>query len=132
MATEEKPLTDLLAEKVGDRGEMSYRTFRARAIDPVTGHQPTLQTIWKIVHGEDIKAQPSVFRALAAGLGRDEQDVLALAARQYTGYVVSDPFGRGRPGVDEGVVHRPGMSAGDMPKNRTILERWDDEDREEE
>ena len=123
-ADDEKPLTALVASLVGDGQRVSYRAFRARAIDPVTRHQPSTSVVWKIVHGEPIQADPRVFRAIAAGLGRRPQEIQALAARQYVGYDVSDTFDASDADTTEGVVHEPGMTAEDMPRNQSISDRW--------
>lgn len=118
-------LTQLLREHVGDGRHYTYRAFLERAVDPETQYSPSRNTVWKVVHGQEIKVNPPLIRALAAGLGIRLERVQSAAIRQYIGYQVGDPFrGDGEPEGDAvvRVAYAPGVTADDLPNTRKFIE----------
>lgn len=113
MTRQPETLTDLVAARVGSGGTMTYRKFEERAIDPVSGHKPSLGVLWKVAKGERVIIDPELVRAVAAGLGLPEERVQAAAAYQYTGlvatrvaggYVIHDPAVEGDTAASEKAV----------------------------
>lgn len=125
MTQHAETLTQLLRERVGDGRQYTYRSFLERAIDPETQYTPSRNTVWKVVHGQEVKVNPPLIRALAAGMGLRLERVQNAAIRQYIGYRADDPFhGEGAPDGDEvvRVAHAPGMTSDDLPLTRRFLE----------
>lgn len=125
MTQHAETLTQLLRDHVGDGRKYTYRAFLERAIDPETQYTPSRNTVWKVVHGQEIKVNPPLIRALAAGLGMRLDRVQDAAIRQYIGYRADDPFhGEGAQDGDEvvRVAHAPGTTADDLPNTRKFIE----------
>lgn len=120
MATDAETLTSLVADRVGDGREYTYRAFEDRAVDPETGYRPSKSTVWKVSRGEDVKVSPALVRAFAAGLSLPLARVQAAAAFQYTGLVTSVVGGAT-------VVHEPGVTPEKMASEREIARRWEEE-----
>lgn len=131
MPAEEKipTLTDLVAERVGEGREMTYRALEEKAEDPVTGYRPSRDLLWKVATGRPFRLTPEdgpkLVRAIAAGLGMEPRLAQAAAAYQFTGYVAVE-LETGR------AVLKPGTQVGDAPKARSVLKRWEREESEEE
>lgn len=125
---EVETLAHLVAERAGTGRALTFAALSERSVDPETGYQPSANLLWKISKAMEIKVNPALIRAIAAGLGLPHQRVAAAATRQYIGYEIGDPF-NGEYG-DVLVAHRPGMTAEDMPIVRSILERWEREEQE--
>lgn len=126
--TESETLTRLVAERVGEGREITFRAFEARAVDPDTGYKPSRSTIWKAAKGESIKPSPELIRAFAAGLNLPLGRVQAAAARQFIGLVVDDPIGV-EPGADDAVL-RVAYSPDAAGDGFTAVRRFVDETRE--
>ncbi|MGR6997617.1 hypothetical protein ACU686_05165 [Yinghuangia aomiensis] len=86
MAKEES-LADLLNLVVGpDEGQMTWREFASRAVDPATGKREGSATgFFRIARGEAVKPTPALMRAIAAASGHDLHRVQAAAGRQFLG-----------------------------------------------
>ncbi|MFE5159679.1 hypothetical protein ACFRNT_14385 [Streptomyces sp. NPDC056697] len=110
--TEPETLTRLVAERVGEGREITFRAFEAKAVDPETSYRPSRSTVWKVAKGESIKPSPELIRAFAAGLGLPLGRVQAAAARQYIGLVVEDPIGV-EAGDDDAVLRVAYVPTGD-------------------
>lgn len=114
MTQEAETLTQLVADRVGEGRELTYRAFQAKAIAK-GGYQPSVDVLWKVGTGKAFKLSPELVEAIAAGLGLPPQRVQAAAAYQYTGLVASY--------VDGGVVlHDPAVDA-DTPATRDEMKR---------
>lgn len=121
MTQEAETLTQLVAERVGEGRRLTYRAFEERAVDPETGHRPSRDVLWKLRHGKSIRVEPSVIRAVAAGLDLPRHRVQAAAAYQFLGLVVTQ--------VGEGVVLTlPGTDTPDTEAVQRQAERARDEE----
>jgi hypothetical protein len=116
MAREPETLTDLVAARVGPGTAMTYRKFEERAIDPVSGHKPSLGVLWKVAKGERVIIDPELVRAVAAGIGLPEERVQAAAAYQYTGLVATEVAG----GY---VIHAPAVGGDTAASERAVQEQ---------
>ncbi|MFF4521294.1 hypothetical protein [Streptomyces bluensis] len=83
-------LTRLVDEQAGAGKSMTFVQLAARSVDPETGYQPSANLLWKVASGQDIKINPSLVRAIAAGLGLPPRRVRAAAARQFVGWEASE------------------------------------------
>jgi hypothetical protein len=116
-------LTQLVSERVRETG-MTWRQVEERSVDPQTGYRPNKDTVWKISRGVTVKISPELVRAIAAGLNVAPARAARAAALQYTGYVATE--------LGQGVVlHDAGAPESDMPQARTILDRWEKEERQD-
>lgn len=107
MTRQAETLTQLVAERVGEGRELTYRKFEERAVDPETGRGPSRDVLWKIGTGKTIKVDPAVVRAVAVGLSLPLERVQRAAAYQYTGLVSTEVAG----GL---ILHDP-AAGGDTP-----------------
>lgn len=114
-------LTQLVGEVAGEGRRLTFVQLAARSIDPDTGYKPSPNLLWRVATGGSIKVNPELVRAIAAGIEQPLERVQAAAAYQFVGYVAV-PLAGGH------AVHMPGASAGDSPKSRAIMERWDEEE----
>jgi hypothetical protein len=85
MAKDAETLTSLVADRVGEGRELTYRKFEERAIDPVSGYRPSRTVLWKVGNGQRVQIEPRLIRAIHAGLGLPLARVQAAAAFQYLG-----------------------------------------------
>jgi len=86
MTQEAETLTQLVADRVGEGRELTYRAFQAKA-RAKGGYQPSVDVLWKVGAGKSFKLSPDLVEAIAAGLDLPLSRVQAAAAFQYTGYV---------------------------------------------
>lgn len=123
MTQQAETLTQLVAERVGEGREMTYRAFQAKAIDPTSGYNPSVDVLWKVGTGKPFKPSPELVGAIAAGLGLPPLRVRIAAAYQYTGLVATP--------VDGGfVLHNPAVS-GSTPASQAEVQRLRDRAEEE-
>lgn len=112
-------LADLVRERAGKRGAnlLTFEQLSDRSTDAETGYRPSANLLWKVAGGQEVKVNPSLLRAIAAGLGLPLERVQMAAARQYLGWQVTDPFDTPAGDQDEvvRVVHPPGVTASDLP-----------------
>ncbi|MEV4438200.1 hypothetical protein AB0K09_04145 [Streptomyces sp. NPDC049577] len=122
MATRQpETLTELVKERAGGEGKLTFVALSERCVDPESDYKPSANLLWKIASGQDVKVNPELVRAIAAGTGQPLVRVQAAAAYQYTGYVVTE--------TDNGVmVHRPEVGEGDLSNSRRVLDRWSGEE----
>lgn len=116
MTRELETLTDLVAARVGPGRDMTYRKFTELAIDPKTKHHPSRDVLWKISKNKPVKVDPAIVRAVAAGLGLPEGRVMAAAAYQYTGLVVTQVAG----GY---VIHDPAVEGDTAASQKAVQEQ---------
>ena len=87
-------LADLVSERAGKgpgRGpKLTFEQLSDKSVDPVSGYKPSANHLWRISAGHDVKVNPRLVRAIAAGLGVDRTRVLAAAARQFLGWEAGD------------------------------------------
>jgi hypothetical protein len=115
MTQEAETLTQLVADRVGEGRELTYRAFQAKAIDEKSGYQPSVDVLWKVGTGKAFKLSPELVGAIAAGLGLPPGRVQAAAAYQYTGLVATLVEGAA-------VLHEPGVDT-DTPAIRREVGR---------
>lgn len=112
-------LADLVSDRAGKRGSspLTFEQLSERSVDEVTGYRPSPNLLWKVAGGQEVKVNPALVRAIAAGLGLPLERVQVAAARQYLGWHVTDPFDTPAGDDDEvvRVVHRPGVTGSDLP-----------------
>ena len=120
---EAQTLTELVAEHAGTGRRYTFVALSARSIDPATGYQPSPNLLWKVARGADVKVNPALIRAIAAGLGLPIERVAEAATRQFIGFVVGDPLhGRRGSGVAVQVVHEAGATEGDLPEAQKFVD----------
>lgn len=119
-------LAQLVAERAGKRGSSlpTYEQLAERSTDDETGYRPSPNLLWKIGTGQEVKVNPALMRAIAAGLQLPLTRVQAAAARQYLGWQAVDPFDT-PPGDDDEVVRvarRQGVTGSDLPRVEAELD----------
>lgn len=119
MTKQEQPETLAQLVQDGISGGVTYAQLSRRSVDPDSGYRPSANLLWKIGTGRDVKINPPLVAAIAAGLSLSPVRVQAAAAYQFTGYATK-PLGQGA------VVQESGAEAGDAA--RAILERWEKEE----
>lgn len=120
-------LAELMSERAGKRGTTlpTWEQVAVKAVDPVTGYQPSPNLLWKVASGQDVKINRKLVRAIAEAFALPLERVQFAAARQFTGLGVDDPFDT-PPGDDDVVVrvaHDPSRTGDDMPATRAAVER---------
>ncbi|MEU8136038.1 hypothetical protein [Streptodolium elevatio] len=126
MTVERETLTDLVSAALGPGG-LTFQAFQARAVDPDSGYRPSTGLIQKIRDGSLVKINPSLVRAIAAGLGRSSREVGIAAHRQYIGTPLetSDIYpDQHPPEVNIGVTGVPGIDAANTPLTLEVLEKY--------
>ncbi|WNI15537.1 hypothetical protein [Actinacidiphila sp. ITFR-21] len=127
-------LTQLVADAAGTRGSgLTYEQLSDRSADPETGYRPSRNLLHRIGTAQDVKMNPSLIRAVAAGLGLPLARVQAAAARQYLGWEAVDP------GVSEGsddevirVARRTGVTPRDTRRVGEFVRKSREEDEPDE
>lgn len=119
-------LTQLVSARAGKGKPDTFEQLANRSVDPETGYSPSPNLVWKIASGQDVKINPPLVKALAAGLGLPPERVADAARRQFIGwYSTKPPF---EVPADEGddVVYRVAAAAGvtdeDMPAVKAFYE----------
>jgi hypothetical protein len=117
-------LADLMSERAGKRGSglPTWEQISERAIDPETGYRPSANLLWKVASGQDVKVNPQLVRAIAAGFSLPVERVRAAAYQQF---IVGDPFDTPAD-EDDGVVRvarRAGADPDDMPATRAFIDK---------
>lgn len=121
-------LAELMSERAGKRGSglPTWEQVSERAIDPESGYRPSANLLWKVASGQEVKVNPKLVRAIAAGFSLPLERVQDAAYRQFiVGWQVDDPFNTSA-GDDDAVArvaHAPGKGAADMPATRDFIER---------
>lgn len=132
MSARSETLTQLVADAAGRRGHgLTYDQLSTRSVDPATGYRPSRNLLNRIGTGQDIKINPALIGAIAAGLGLPLHRVQAAAARQYLGWQAVDPEVAGGGEGDEviRVAQRQGVTAGDRPRVEEFVRQSRDDDR---
>lgn len=123
-------LADLVSERAGKgpgRGsKLTFEQLSDQSIDTETGYKPSANHLWRISAGHDVKMNPQLVRAIAAGLGVDVTRVRAAAARQFLGWEAAD-----LPGADvdeeQDEVVQVARSAGVTPDEMPAVRQFFDE-----
>ncbi|MDX3197857.1 hypothetical protein [Streptomyces scabiei] len=120
-------LADLVGEIAGKgpgRGaKLTFEQLSEKSVDPETGYRPSPNHLWRIAAGHDIKVNPPLVRAIAAGLEHPLVRVRAAAARQFLGWEAG-----GLPGADAEqdevlrVARAAGVTSDDMPEVRAFFD----------
>lgn len=120
---ETETLADLINAVAGKRGgaPLSFDELAQRSWDETEDYRPSGSMLWKIAHRQAVKVNPSLIRAIAAGLRMDIDRVRAAAYRQYiVGYEAVDP-GLGGGGDDDEVI-RAARRTGATPSDGSRVE----------
>jgi hypothetical protein len=116
-------LADLINARAGKRSgaPLSFDDLADLSLDEVDNYRPSGSMLWKIARGQPVKINPSLIRAIAAGLGLDIGRVRAAAYRQYiVGFEAVDPGLGG--GGDEDEVIRAARKTGVTPSDGSRVE----------
>lgn len=119
-------LTKLMQQHVGTHrgGRLSVAAFVERAIDPVSGYQPSNGLVGDLIKGKTPKVTPDLISALAVGLEMPREVVAAAAHLQMIGYEEHEL--EGAPQVR---LLREIGATGDTPKAQAVADRWAEGDR---
>lgn len=124
-------LTQLIASVAGERGSgLTYAQLAERSVDPEGGYRPSANLLNRIGRGEQVKLNPSLIRAITAGLGLPAARVEAAATRQFIGMAAIDP-GLGGGGDDDEVIRvarRAGVTPGDSRRVEEFVRQSRDDD----
>lgn len=132
---ETETLADLINARAGKRSgaPLSFEQLSEISVDRETAYQPSASYLWKIANGEDVKINPRLIRAIAAGLELPLDRVQTAAARQYLGWQAVDPGIAG--GDDDEVIRvarRDGVTPGDSSRVERFVRQSRDEDTSDE
>lgn len=121
-------LAQLVSEQAGKGRKYTFEQLAGRSVDPESSYKPSPNLVWKIASGQDVKMNPPLVRALAAGLGLPPQRVADAAHRQFLGWYAAEPAVDRDPEDDEDdAVYRAAAAAGatpeQMPAVRELFER---------
>lgn len=78
-------LAELVEREAGTGRPLTFQQLHERCVDADTGYQPSANLLWRIAVGHEIKVNPPLVRAVAAGLGVDLRTAQLAAAKQYIG-----------------------------------------------
>ncbi|TXS55219.1 hypothetical protein [Streptomyces sp. t39] len=120
-------LAELMSARAGQRGSglPTWEQVSERAVDPDSGYRPSANLLWKVASGQDVKVNPPLMRAIAAGFSLPLERVQAAAARQFLGWQIGDPFSTPAGDTDAvvRVAHRAGAEGEGMPATRAFIEQ---------
>jgi hypothetical protein len=124
MTRDTETLAELMSERAGKRGSglPTWEQISERAVDPESGYRPSANLLWKVASGQDVKVNPQLVRAIAAGFSLPVERVRAAAYQQF---IVGDPFDT-PAGDSDGVVRvaqRATDDSKDMPATRAFIEK---------
>lgn len=92
MATRDaETLAQLVSDQAGKGKRYTFEELANRSVDPESGYSPSINLVWTIATGKDIKLNPRLIRALAAGLGMTPGRIADAAHRQFLGWYATDP-----------------------------------------
>ncbi|MDX2696233.1 hypothetical protein [Streptomyces ipomoeae] len=107
---------------------MTFEELSDKSIDPESRYRPSANLLWRIAAGNDVKVNPPLVQAIAAGLadrGVELTRVRAAATRQAVGWDVGELTQRdGELASDEviRVARAAGVTPEEMPAVRTFFE----------
>lgn len=121
-------LAQLVSARAGTGKDYTFEQLANRSVDPESSYKPSANLLWKIATGQDVKLNPPLVRAVAAGLELSPRRVADAAHRQFLGWYSSEPsFQVGGGEEDEDVVYRvatkAGVTAEDMPAVKAFYEQ---------
>lgn len=117
-------LTQLVSEQAGKGRKFTFEQLANRSRDPETGYQPSPNLVWKIASGQDVKINPPLVKALAAGLGLPLDRVEDAARRQFIGWSSRQPPSEIEDGGDDDAVYRVATAAGVTPDQMPAVEEF--------
>lgn len=118
-------LAQLVSEQAGKGRKYTFEQLANRSVDPESGYQPSPNLVWKIASGQDVKMNPPLVRALAAGLGLPPQRVADAAHRQFLGWYAAEPvIDRTPEDDDDDAVYRAAAAAGATPDQMPAVEEF--------
>jgi hypothetical protein len=119
-------LTQLVSARAGKGRPDTFEQLANRSVDPESGYKPSPNLVWKIATGQDVKINPPLVKALAAGLGLPLDRVGRAARRQFIGWYSSPPPFEVPADEDDDVVYRVATAAGvtddEMPAVRAFYD----------
>ncbi len=117
-------LADLVSEQAGKGKRYTFEQLSIRSVDPETHYKPSPNLLWKVASGQDVKLNPRLVRAIAAGLGLHPDRVADAAHRQFLGWYSADPgiAAEGDEGVD--AVYRVAAAAGVTPEEMPAVREF--------
>ncbi|MFE0329025.1 hypothetical protein ACFW08_20030 [Streptomyces sp. NPDC058960] len=121
-------LAQLVSARAGKGKDYTFEQLANRSVDPETGYRPSPNLVWKIASGQDVKMNPRLVKALAAGLGLPPKRVADAAHRQFLGWYSTEfPIERDEQDEEEDAVYRVATAAGvtpdQMPAVKAFFER---------
>jgi hypothetical protein len=119
-------LAQLVAERAGKGRPDTFEELANRSVDPETGYKPSANLVWKISTGENVKINPPLIRALAAGMRLHPDRVGDAAHRQFIrGWSSGQPpFETGSE--DDDAVYRVAVAAGATPDQMPAVKEFFD------
>ncbi|MDX3067720.1 hypothetical protein PV518_37125 [Streptomyces sp. ND04-05B] len=125
-------LADLVSQYAGKgpgRGaKITFEQLSDRSVDPESGYKPSANLLWRIAAGENIKINPKLVQAIAAGLeesGVPSTRVSAAAARQFLGWgaaQLTESDDELAAGEVVRVARAAGVTPDDMPAVRAFFQ----------
>jgi hypothetical protein len=118
-------LAQLVSEQAGKGRKYTFEQLANRSVDPESSYKPSANLVWKIASGQDVKLNPPLVRALAAGLGLHPKRVADAAHRQFLGWYSVEPNIDIPAGEDdEDTVYRVAAAAGVTPEQMPAVEQF--------
>lgn len=105
-------LTQLVSARAGKGQSLTFEQLANRSVDPEKNYKPSPNLLWKIASGQDVKINPSLVRALAAGMELPLERVAEAARRQFIGWNASPPPFDVPADEDDDVVYQVATAAG--------------------
>jgi uncharacterized protein YjlB len=125
-------LAQLVSEQAGKGKTYTFEQLANRSVDPETGYRPSPNLVWKIASGQDVKLNPPLVRAIAAGLGHHPKRVADAAHRQFLGWYAAEPPTDVSAGDDdEEAVYRVAAAAGVTPAQMPAVQEFFEKLREQ-
>lgn len=118
-------LAQLVSEQAGKGRKYTFEQLAGRSVDPESGYSPSPNLVWKVASGQDVKMNPPLVRALAAGLNLSPQRVADAAHRQFLGWYAAEPTVERTPEDDaDDAVYRAAAAAGVSPEQMPAVEEF--------
>lgn len=125
-------LAQLVSARAGKGKDYTFEQLANRSVDPESGYKPSPNLVWKIASGQDVKINPPLVKALAAGLGLPPKRVADAAYRQFIGWFSSEPpFEVEGDDDDDDAVYRVARAAGVTPDQMPAVKEFFEELRKE-
>lgn len=119
-------LTQLVSAAAGKGKPRTFEQLATLSVDPETGYSPSPNLVWKVASGAEVKINPKLVRALAAGLALPPDRVAEAARRQFIDGWTSSPAPVDMP-ADDDTVYRVATAAGVTPEEMPAVQRFYEE-----